>query len=519
MLIAWGIAAAWYLADVLYIWFHGNNVMNSDLAAELILAKELNREGTLLSTNWYYSSELRVLNTQLAYKLGFALFPDRWHAARTVAVAVLLLAMILVAVYFARAISYPLAGPILSVVLLAPYSKWYGWNVVFNSYYVPHIVLTLLALSLFLRTLQTRSGKRIVCIVLSIALAFTGGLGGVRQLMICYSPLLLTAVVYLLSYRKEKISKHRLRILGYSLLLFAASCAGYLINANVFSRTYSFQQQGTKQWGDLSLDNVFTCLSDLIGLFGWRSEVSIVSLEGIGNVLSLLLVVLLLYGAARCIRKCSLSEIEKLAVLFSLSAFAVLLAVYGFAKDSYNESYWSLFLPDAFIGLLLCLKYESASWRKNIVTFFCLGTLLINSILTYQDPYISWVPDDRGIHNAVAWLVENGYTQGIATFWNSDIITPLSNGKIEMWTEVDVDAPRTHEWLQVKSHDELPKEGKIFVIRPMSDLTDQDPTVNQYLIGTKDHLVYQDDNYFIYGYKNTEEYLEITNEITESLGQ
>ena len=63
MLIAWGIAAAWYLADVLYIWFHGNNVMNSDLAAELILAKELNREGTLLSTNWYYSSELRVLNT------------------------------------------------------------------------------------------------------------------------------------------------------------------------------------------------------------------------------------------------------------------------------------------------------------------------------------------------------------------------------------------------------------------------------------------------------------------------
>lgn len=519
MLIAWGIAAAWYLADVLYIWFHGNNVMNSDLAAELILAKELNREGTLLSTNWYYSSELRVLNTQLAYKLGFALFPDRWHAARTVAVAVLLLAMILVAVYFARAISYPLAGPILSVVLLAPYSKWYGWNVVFNSYYVPHIVLTLLALSLFLRTLQTRSGKRIVCTVLSIALAFTGGLGGVRQLMICYSPLLLIAVVYLLSYREEKISKHRLRILGYSLLLFAASCAGYLVNANVFSRTYSFQQQGTNQWGDLSLDNVFTCLSDLIGLFGWRSEVPIVSLGGIGNVLSLLLVVLLLYGAARCIRKCSLSEIEKLAVLFSLSAFAVLLAVYGFAKDSYNESYWSLFLPDAFIGLLLCLKYESASWRKNIVTVFCLGTLLINSILTYQDPYISWAPDDRGIHNAVAWLVENGYTQGIATFWNSDIITPLSNGKIEMWTEVDVDAPRTYEWLQVKSHDELPKEGKIFVIRPISDLTDQDPTVNQYLIGTKDHLVYQDDSYFIYGYKNTEEYLEITNEITESLGQ
>ena len=507
MLIAWGIAAVWYLADVLYIWFNGNNVMNSDLAAELILAKELNREGTLLSANWYYSSELRVLNTQLAYKLGFALFPDHWHAARTVAVAVLLLAMILVAVYFARAISYPLAGPILSVVLLAPYSKWYGWNVVFNSYYVPHIVLTLLALSLFLRTLQTRSGKRIVCIVLSVALAFAGGLGGVRQLMICYSPLLLAAVVYLLNFREEKVSRHRLRIFCFSLFLFAAACAGYLINTDVLCRYYTFELQGTKMWGDSSLYNVFTCLSQLIGLFGWRSEVTIVSLEGIGNVLSLLLVVLLLYGAVRCVRERNLSEIERLAVLFSLSAFAVLLAVYGFSKDMYNESYWSLFLPDAFIGLLLCLKHESANWRKYIVTFFCLGTLLINSILTYRDPYISWVPDDRGIQNAVAWLVKNGYSQGIATFWNSDIITPLSNGQIEMWTVDDVDAPGINEWLQVKSHDELPKEGKIFVIRPMSDLTDQDPTVNQYLIGTKDHLVYQDDNYFIYGYENTEEYL------------
>ena len=509
MLIAWGIAAVWYLADVLYIWFNGNNVMNSDLAAELILAKELNREGTLLSANWYYSSELRVLNTQLAYKLGFALFPDHWHAARTVAVAVLLLAMILVAVYFARAISYPLAGPILSVVLLAPYSKWYGWNVVFNSYYVPHIVLTLLALSLFLRTLQTRSGKRIVCIVLSVALAFAGGLGGVRQLMICYSPLLLAAVVYLLNFREEKVSRHRLRIFCFSLFLFAAACAGYLINTDVLCRYYTFELQGTKMWGDSSLYNVFTCLSQLIGLFGWRSEVTIVSLEGIGNVLSLLLVVLLLYGAVRCVRERNLSEIERLAVLFSLSAFAVLLAVYGFSKDMYNESYWSLFLPDAFIGLLLCLKHESANWRKYIVTFFCLGTLLINSILTYRDPYISWVPDDRGIQNAVAWL----------TFWNSDIITPLSNGKIEMWNVLDVDDPVIYPKLQVKSHDEFPKQGKIFVIRPMSDLTDQDPTVNQYLVGTKGHLVYQDDNYFIYSYDNSEEYLETIGGIAESLGQ
>lgn len=61
LILAWTIAAAWYIADVLYIWFNGNNLLNSDVAAELILAKELNKEGTLLSTNWYYSTELSFL--------------------------------------------------------------------------------------------------------------------------------------------------------------------------------------------------------------------------------------------------------------------------------------------------------------------------------------------------------------------------------------------------------------------------------------------------------------------------
>lgn len=512
------IAAAWYIADVLYIWFNGNNLLNSDVAAELILSKELNKEGTLLSTNWYYSTELRVLNTQFAYKLGFAIFRNHWHAARTVAVAVLLLVLILVAIYFAKAISYPLAGPIISVVLLAPYGRWYGWNVVFNSYYVPHIALTFLALSLFLRTLQIKGKRRAACI-LSAALAFVASLGGVRQLMICYSPLLLAIAAYIFTRREEKISRHNLRILGYSFFLFVVACVGYLVNENVLSNYYSFETKSTKIWNSLSLSNVLSALSDLAGLFGWRSDVPIVSLKGIGNVLSLLLIVLLIFTAARCVRKIELDETEKLALLFSLSAFAVLLAVYGFAFDSYNESYWVLLLPDTFIGAILYLKHEGINWRKYIVTAFCFITLLINSILTYQDPYISWVPNDLGIQNAVAWLVENGYTQGIATFWNSDIITPLSNGQIEMWTVSDVDNPLIYHWLQVKSHDELPEEGKIFVIRPMSDLTDQDPTVNQYLVGTQDYLVYQDDNYFIYSYESTEEYLETIDGIAASLRQ
>ena len=319
--------------------------------------------------------------------------------------------------------------------------------------------------------------------------------------------------------REEKIDSHVLHILGYAFFLFVAACAGYLVNDKVLSRYYTFEFKSTKVWNDLSLNNVLSCLSDLAALFGWRSDVPIVSLSGIGNILSLLLITVLLFCTVKCYRKIQLDESEKLVLLFSVSAFIVLLAIYGFAYNSYNKSYWTLYLPYIFIGATLCLKHEDIDWKKYIVTGFCLVTVLINSLLTYQDPYISWVPNDLDIQNAVAWLVENGYTQGIAGFWDSDIITALSNGQIEMWTVGDVDEPHIYEWLQVKSHNTYPEKGKIFIIRPMSDLTGQDPVINEYLVGTVDHLAYQDDNYFIYSFDSAEEYLDTMAEITANIEQ
>ena len=44
------------------------NLINSDDASELILAKMLSKENRFLSRDWIYSSELRVINTQIILK-------------------------------------------------------------------------------------------------------------------------------------------------------------------------------------------------------------------------------------------------------------------------------------------------------------------------------------------------------------------------------------------------------------------------------------------------------------------
>ena len=63
------LAAAW-LAGVALMWRFGRSLLDSDMASEMVLADLLNREGGVLSQNWYYSTELRVFCQQLLFKLG-----------------------------------------------------------------------------------------------------------------------------------------------------------------------------------------------------------------------------------------------------------------------------------------------------------------------------------------------------------------------------------------------------------------------------------------------------------------
>lgn len=64
------------------------NQLDSDMASEQILAHQLAQEGGILSPNWYYSTELRVVNTQLVMAPLFRLFSS-WHTVRVLGSAIL----------------------------------------------------------------------------------------------------------------------------------------------------------------------------------------------------------------------------------------------------------------------------------------------------------------------------------------------------------------------------------------------------------------------------------------------
>ena len=144
------------------------------------------------------------------------------------------------------------------------------------------------------------------------------------------------------------------------------------------------------------------------------------------------------------------------------------------------------------------------TWLTDIVELF---KNVYSSIATMQNPYISWVPNDLTIKSVADWLVESGYTQGCGTFWNSDVITELSDGKIEMWTVSDMNELSTYQWLQETSHDTEKPDGKFFIIVTPDEYTQNAETWK--LSTLTDYLVYGDDNYFVFAFDSVEEYLEL----------
>ena len=94
-------------------------------------------------------------------------------------------------------------------------------------------------------------------------------------------------------------------------------------------------------------------------------------------------------------------------------------------------------------------------------------------------------------------LVEQGYTEGFATFWNGNVITELSNGKIEVWT---IDAPGSIEelypWLQKRTHSTEKPKGKVFLLLSLEEL-------EQCPIGEnvpQEDVIYSSDSYIAYGF-------------------
>ena len=117
--------------------------LDSDMASELALASHLAEEGKLISGTWVYSTEVRVLSTQLIFTPLMALFPHDWRLVRTLGCLILQGILAASAYFCGRALGADKKFSLLFAGLsISACSVVYAQMVTIGAYYVPHAVLT-----------------------------------------------------------------------------------------------------------------------------------------------------------------------------------------------------------------------------------------------------------------------------------------------------------------------------------------------------------------------------------------
>ena len=498
-LIPQGLFLLSILLSVVTTYYVTGHYIDSDASSELVLAKHLAETGQILSQDWYYSTELRVLNTQLVYAPLFLIFED-WHMVRFVGALILQAIMICAYAFLlheagvSRRVFYLSAS-----LLLLPVSVAYGRIVLYHCFYIPHIALSFFLVGLtlgFAQKISWRSWKPWLRLFLLLLFSFIGGLGGIRQLMITHAPLALSLVVLFLSQNQQKngsvypFSFEQYQAILCALISSLSSVLGFKGNG-ILSDSYSFFSQSETRLGFIEFTEFNDILYGFFHQFGFRDNVKMLTLTGI---LSLAGIFAGIYSIIVSVKEISAGRAvnDKAFVIQSFFFYytATMLAVF-IVTGKYQSYYFYLYLlfclswvsPLLFIHLSKLFSQKSSITMQKLLILLTIVILFINGFAnltyfngkrvvdqTYEGLTFRDTEKVQKLENSISYLMKNNYDIGYATFWESNILAELSDGQVRTVTVTcnqNTGSLSCYRWLTLNSLISTPKE-KPFVLLDIS---------------------------------------------------
>lgn len=480
----WIWLAAGYSVTMLVLCLYGRPYIDSDLAGDMMLADLLNRQGGILASNWWYSSELRVVYLQLFYRLALLLFPQDWYAAQMLGQAMWVAVLIASYLYAAHGLGLKNCGAWGAAALACPFGTWYLWYGSFAGAYLPHMILVLLSFGAMLHLLRpARAPRRAVQWVLLLGSALSSGLNGVKGLMGFYLPMTAAVVVaaVLQWYREpDSVPRRELYLLLGSGAASASAGVGYLVYSKVLANLYSFENYNSRSWSGLDLSALLTQWGEFLSLFGYptdsalKASTRIFSLEGILGALGVLTALAIVFSLLRLLwRWDTLPAVQRIAPLLLASVCLIQGLIFACTEDvaPIDARYWLTVVPFVFPVLQLEGQTESfrpAGMRRAAALVFCL-CITATSVASVRQFFAGGMRTNPHLKTVCDWLVEQGYTQGYATFWNGNVLTEWSSGSIEMWAVNDFATLDLSQGLQEMDHRQ-PPEGEVFLITTRQEL-------------------------------------------------
>lgn len=511
-----------FLAVVLLVFlnlFYHDHWLDSDMAAEMMFSKLLAEDGHVIaSPDWYYSTEFRVLYTQLLMRPLFRLTND-WHLIRIITNLAFYGVMLLSYFYFVKPLKLSRFLTVLtSLFLILPFSETMMTHMQMGNTYLSHVIIAFLFFGMFLRLvgkLEYKKAYRIVTACLYTVLSFVCGVSGVRYLLALQCPLALAAFLYLLQSQEFQSFRRTLdrevgrsvlfcgqaRYFGYSLLAMAAGMAGYVLNVLWVSRQYVFQTYGATNFIAIYQGILFERLQNAVGsllmLFGYIPDKGFLSLRGLISIIAFVILAVFAFCVVKSLKRCS--GMRRFVTLFLVTAFFLNLFVFVFTTSTMVPRYYITILVFALPVLGFYVESEHYAFDRLAVGLVLAGCLLLSTGKTV----FSFVSTDKNADKrAVAeFLAESGYDFGFATYTNGNIITELTEGAVEIANVGDPEYLEFFRWSSpVKYYREGYHQGETFLLLTVGEAADfaETKAIQQ------GKQVYQDGSYIVLVYDSVD---------------
>ncbi len=494
--------------------------VDSDMVSELVLAKEGARAKTFWPRTWYYSTEFRLLNTQLVSTILF-FFTDKWNIVKALTAVCCMIALFFSELTILKVLKIEKKWLrfLFAIISICPCSVGI-WNLVtFGNYYVPHFVIFNVSMALFFDLasplIDVKSKKYKIYKIIFFTLSFLNGLAGIRYVLILHIPLIVTALLPKINELVKKDEKFSIKTFFfedpyafYSTASFIFCALGYAGSSVVLPRLFKFAT-----WND----EVFGVLGEMtigdIGLYlfhelGYKDNISVLSPSGVVNVMIFVLLVTLFIGIVTYYKK---REEQNSNRLFFVTLSLVSLVFMGMCIFVTVTAY-RRFLPSLF-PFITCFAFlfEDKNFNKlvkyifgfSITTIFmCGGIFSVQTILAEDKNSDRYAPLD--------FIKKEGYTFGYASFWNANIFTYMTNGKIEVGDLGGDNVPtmfetyKPHKYLSLSRYykDDYHAGEKCFLL--VQEWQYQKSThCRLFSLGKE---VYSDGNYRVFEYASPEEF-------------
>lgn len=489
------------LAFVFYMVFYAKNIqcqLDSDISSELVLSRLLASEHKLITKNFFYSTEMNIINTHIAYTFLF-LFTDSFYKVR-VCSRILILAAVLGSFYYlCRQMKIQKYFPYLAIFFVLPFSLQYMEFCLIGDFYFTHIAISFLAVALTLHFEKAQGKVKWILLTLILLLAFFAGLPGPRYLFTTYFPLVIVALL-------RTYKKHQIKLIGafYGLI---ASGVGYLVNTKILVKHYSFSNWNEMNFQNFSFTNCDRLINGILVCLGYREGEVFSSLLA-GNVACFAIIAgVILYGLFIWRNGKNVAEEEKVVLLFTGFSLLVITALYLFTNTSYEVRYYLPTLVYAVVFLGCSLAHHNWNQKASMIVAVVVLLMMVASSLTV---YKTTKENDKtaDMRDVVNVLVENGYQSGYATFWKANVLTELSEGQVEMYAwkkaiEEIIDVDDLFTWLQVASHFENGPEGKVCIVLDYDEVG----RCNFHMYEFDSRKIYENSSYVVYGFDSYEHLL------------